>query len=359
MSRRRKLSLAALVAAVVLSVGAVFVANGGSGGGEPVAESTFVPVLQDGTETVLICFDRVCPDNVPERFDEAYLRSTVDALNEAHANQTFTAAQRFSCHVITHSLGRGAVRSGLSLDTIVESWTSVCVNGFPHGLIEELSDGRSAEELDTVVDELCTKVPEESQISCVHGYGHAIAAQDLAYTPTAIERCSRFPETTTLGCVGGWFMRIVESMPRELPEDVTATDLSRVCTSLPTTLAEACSYQMWMAYIGRFTGAELLAVCDTLPGRLVGHCVRGYGALVYYSEMVDYVRDHQEMPEGLPDACESLDTYRSDCLFGMLRSRGATWSSNGYRREDFQSLCGKVEITDDACRAAEESGLTA
>ena len=354
------MTLLALVITAVLSIGAAGVARltGGSADNTPVTE-TFVPILQDGTENVLVCFDRACPDDIPERFDADYLKATVETLNRAHAEQTFTPAQRFSCHVITHSLGRGAVRSGLSIDTIVASWTSICVNGFPHGLIEELAAGRSADELDAVVDDLCTRVPEASQISCVHGYGHAVAAQDLSYSPTTIERCARFPATTALACVGGWFMRIVESMPRKLPAEITATDLAQVCVDLPDALAEACSYQMWMAYMGRFTAQELLATCATMPTRLVGHCVRGYGAITYYTETVKYVKDHQEMPEGLPGTCEKLPYHRSDCLYGMLRSRGATWSSNGYRREDFQSLCGKVDITEQDCRAAEESGLTA
>lgn len=357
-TRRRLLLLGAIVAVLVLSA-VTALSRGETGRDAADATATFVPVLDDGTKAVLVCFDRICPDDIPERFDAIYLQDAVRKLNQAHTAQSFTAAERFSCHVITHSLGRGAVRSGIALDTIVDSWTAICVNGFPHGLIEELAAGRTSSELDAAVDELCRRVPEASHYSCVHGYGHAVAAQDLSYTPAGIERCGRFPADTALACVGGWFMRIVESLPRELPEDVEGSDLSAICLTLPRELAEACSYQMWMAYMGRFGADQLLEVCRNMPAPLVPHCVRGFGALSYYTATLAYVKDNQEMLPGIPPTCETITEHQSACLYGMLRSRAATWSSNGYRPQDFPSLCSEVAISRQECLAAEESGITA
>lgn len=144
------------------------------------------------------------------------------------------------CHDQAHTAGiRAYETSGDGLKLVLEgiSGTSVCDNGFLHGVMGELGRTRDPDRVAEIMT-VCEQVPSPVQADCIHAVGHAVwpAVRDAG---AAAELCSTYREPIRVHpCMSGVMMSVLSPQhdPAETP---MYTDIDAAMTAYPALCRES------------------------------------------------------------------------------------------------------------------------
>jgi hypothetical protein len=289
-----------------------------------------------------------------------------------------------NCHDFNHKLGRWAYNDTRDVVEALTHDDRACQYGFMHGVLEAFAMDATDDEMRTNLEKVCeprratVKTPglERDLGECLHGIGHAAAVHTQDDVFKALEWCRLGTNTIhEIGsCTGGVLMEYGNSAIKKhggngplaeahgpgdssIPDDVAM----KLCTMVKDEFRREC----WRR-AGMFWGAlkvaptEMLRICVADARSDLDQCGAGVGDWVMRLSY-ENVRDLNEVPQYIADACAAEKSVEGWCLYGAVFpiTGNAIWSNTD--PAEWMNLCDLAKSPDakKTCRLGELRGIRA
>ena len=352
MKRNRILGVASLVVSVLL--GAVLVSGflpgkttGGTGSGIEDVQTLIKICGSNGTvETQNAEFSGCLIEFFQKQAKSTDLKTAV-ALMGTWANQSSGLEGR--CHEVSHAIGQWAYRT--YANGALKADLNACGYGFGHGMLEAAGKVLSSDEIANQFSSVCDEAGaagEELLGSCVHGFGHAIAAAELS-TVEASKVCVALAaklknDMMEFGCMEGWAMGLANEQVNEF---IALKDGARSydrCTGITGDSLSACVLAFYSSWTTTpFNSAQDIPtsevrvgqfhdLCGTYAGREAELCFGRLGQAA--SQVMFFTLTPEQAAPKVLKACDGA--YADSCLQQVVLSK---WGRVGRDKVLLEPIC--------------------
>ena len=225
------------------------------------------------------CFEKYYQKVVAEQ-------TIAEAFVDLQVRYDESALVRSLCHPFVHVIGRAAVEK---YPDVAEAYTKgdhFCWSGYYHGVMEKILYDTEAEELPSVVNNICENVPGKATYSfdyynCVHGLGHGVMYVTDNELFDALILCDSLQGTWEQeSCYGGVFMEnVITDFENHYTKYLKPEEPLYPCTAVPEKNKHAC-YLMQTSYVLKTNGydfADAFEQCSTVKENHQDTCYQSVG----------------------------------------------------------------------------------
>ncbi len=190
------------------------------------------------------------------------------------------------CHLLTHVIGRAAVKKYPDLIEAYRQGDHFCWSGYYHGVMEGNLYKTKTEELPKVINEICQKIPGRENYSfdyynCVHGLGHGVMYVTKNELFKALKLCDYLDGAWEReSCYGGVFMEnVIADFENHFTDYLRPDEPMYPCPAVPEKNKHAC-YLMQTSFVLKNNGydfADAFSECRKVEERYKRTCFQSLG----------------------------------------------------------------------------------